>query len=71
MTLWLLAVSLLLSACSTVVSSGCPRLVEYTEAEQARAANELLQLPDDAVLGKMIADYGVVRAETRVCREGV
>lgn len=63
----LVIASLLLSACTTVPSDVCPTLVPYSPADQARAADELVALPDQSVIARMIADYGVTRAEIRAC----
>jgi len=58
----------LLSACATVVSDTCPTLFDYSEAEQARAADELDALPEGSVIARLVGDYGVVRNEIRACR---
>lgn len=57
-----------LSACATVVSDTCPTLFDYSNAEQARAAEELDALPEDSALARLVGDYGVVRNEIRACR---
>ena len=57
-----------LSACATVVSDTCPTLFDYSETEQARAADELDVLPEGSALAVLIGDYGVVRNEIRACR---
>ena len=50
------------------VSDACPRLHSYTDAERVEAADTLATLPAGGIIPRMIADYGVVRNETRVCR---
>ena len=57
-----------LSACATVVSDTCPTLFDYSEAEQARAADELDALPEGSALERLVGDYGVVRNEIRACK---
>lgn len=62
----------LLSGCATGSSEprvgACPPVVEYSRAEQAQAAVEVEALPEGAVLVGMLADYAVLRAQTRACR---
>lgn len=66
--LTLIALSLApLSGCVTA-SSNCPALVNYTQAEQSKAADELEALPSGSVLARMIGDYGATRNEIRACR---
>ncbi|WRH63794.1 MAG: hypothetical protein RSE12_05500 [Fuscovulum sp.] len=48
--------------------SPCPPVVEYTGAEQARAANEVEALPEGAVIARMLGDYAVLRDQARVCQ---
>tara|TARA_A100001391_G_scaffold169112_1_gene129855 strand:+ start:380 stop:517 length:138 start_codon:yes stop_codon:yes gene_type:complete len=43
-------------------------IVEYSPDFQARLADELAALPDNAALGQAMIDYGRVRAELRACR---
>lgn len=60
-----------LSACATVGSDArapCPPLVEYTSAEQERAADEVGALPEGAVIVRMLSDYAVLRDQARACR---
>lgn len=65
----LLIATALLSACAaTDFDPACPRLITYSEGQQAQAADELLGLSDGSVVADMIGDYGVVRNEIRVCR---
>ncbi|KPP86938.1 MAG: hypothetical protein HLUCCO07_16720 [Rhodobacteraceae bacterium HLUCCO07] len=61
-----------LSACATGGSdhSGqvCPPVVEYSAADQALAATEVMMLPEGAVVVRMLSDYTVLRDQTRACR---
>jgi hypothetical protein len=57
----------LLTACVTPTSDVCPTLFVYSAARQAIAADELAALPEPSTLAEMIADYGVVREQIRVC----
>ena len=62
----------LLSGCATVGSetdivTACPPVVEYSREFQARAAEELGILPDGSAIAEMLADYGVMRDQARVC----
>lgn len=43
-------------------------MVEHSQAEQARVAEELVAVPDGAVISEWLADYAVLRAQARVCR---
>ena len=45
----------------------CPPVVEYSPAEQARAAEEVAALPDGAVIVGWLADYAVLRDQVRGC----
>ncbi len=62
-----------LSACATVVSETrppCPPVVDYSAADQARAANEVdALLPEGAMVLRMLSDYAVLRDQARVCTE--
>ena len=46
----------------------CPPVVEYSAADQARAADEIEALPEGAVIVRMLSDYAVLRDQTRACR---
>ncbi|GHC33445.1 hypothetical protein GCM10007291_38130 [Gemmobacter nanjingensis] len=68
----LLIAMLWLTGCEMVGSdtqSPCPPVVEYTGAEQARAANEVEALPEGAVIARMLGDYAVLRDQARVCQK--
>lgn len=63
-TLWL-------TGCATGGSdtrTPCPPVVDYTNAEQARAADEVAALPEGAVIVQMLSDYAVLRYQARACR---
>ncbi|WP_336244480.1 hypothetical protein [Roseovarius autotrophicus] len=46
----------------------CPPVVEYSTADQARAAEEVETLPEGAVVAAMLSDYAVLRDQARACR---
>jgi hypothetical protein len=45
----------------------CPPVVDYTAADQARAADEVEALPEGAIVVRMLSDYAVLRDQARVC----
>jgi hypothetical protein len=47
----------------------CPAPLEYSPEFQAKAADELDQLPPGSAIGQMIVDYGQERAALRACRK--
>ena len=59
----------LLTACalgtSGPVVAVCPPVVEYSPEFQARAADELVLLPDGAAIFEMLGDYAVMREQAR------
>ena len=55
------------SSCAAGISDSCPPVVPYDPATQAKAADELKALPVGSVLGRMMVDYGIMRAEARAC----
>ncbi len=60
-----------LSACATAGSethAPCPPVVEYSSADQARAADEVEALQEGAVIIRMLGDYAVLRDQARACR---
>ena len=62
---------LLLTGCAMGGSdtrAPCPPVVEYTSAEQARAADEVGALPEGAVIVRMLSDYAVLRDQAWACR---
>ncbi|WP_332838508.1 hypothetical protein [Rhodobacter amnigenus] len=67
-----LAIAMLwLTGCATVGSNTralCLPVVDYTTAEQARAADEVEALPEGAVIVQMLVDYAVLRDQARACR---
>ena len=66
----LMIAMLSLSGCATESSDNapCPPVVEYSTAEQTRAAAEVEALPESAVLVRMMSDYAVLRDQARSCR---
>lgn len=46
----------------------CPPVVEYSTSNQARAADEVEELPEGAVIIRMLGDYAVLRDQARACR---
>ena len=64
MTLWL-------TGCAMGGSEArvpCPPVVDYSSADQARAADEVEGLPKGAVIIRMLGDYAVLRDQARACR---
>jgi hypothetical protein len=45
----------------------CPLVVEYSQAEQAQAAGEVVSLPQNAVIIGWLNDYSVMREQAREC----
>jgi len=68
----LAAATISLTACAGVGSetapSACPPVVEYSRAEQARVAEEVAGLPEEAVIVSWLADYAVLREQVRACQ---
>ena len=60
----------LLAGCATARSDGggCPPVPEYGREFLARAVGELEQLQAGSAIEQMLADYGVMREQVRVCR---
>lgn len=63
LTIWL-------SGCATggtdlSVVGVCPPVVEYSREFQALAADELAMLPKDSAIAEMMADYLVMREQSR------
>jgi hypothetical protein len=64
-------VMLWLTGCATAGSDArtpCPPVVDYTAADQARAAEEVDSLPEGTVIVQMLSDYAVLRDQARACR---
>lgn len=61
--------SLALAACTpTTVKLVCPPIVEYSAADQARAADELEAMPAGSIIReRFMPDYGQLRAQIRAC----
>jgi hypothetical protein len=45
-----------------------PAVVEYFTSDQARAADEVEELPEGAGIVFMLGDYAVLRDQARACR---
>ena len=60
----------LLTACGTARSDGmgCPPVSAYSREFLARAVGEMEQLPAGSAIEQMLADYGVMREQARVCK---
>jgi len=43
-------------------------VVDYTATDQALAADEVEELPEGAVIIRMLSDYAVMRDQARACR---
>jgi hypothetical protein len=59
-----------LSACAKANSDAkapCLPIVEYSAADQARAAAEVDMLPEATMVVRMLSDYAVLRDQARVC----
>ncbi|WP_297780644.1 hypothetical protein [uncultured Roseovarius sp.] len=64
----LLIAMLWLSACATAgsdVHAPCPPAVEYSHAEQVKAADEIMALPADSVMVGWLSEYAVMRDQSR------
>ena len=60
-----------LSACAMAGSDAnvpCPPVVEYSAANQTRAAAEIEALPEGAVVVGMLSDYATLRDQALACR---
>ena len=68
----LAAATIFLTACAGASSGtphrACPPVVEYSQVEQARVAEEVAALSEGAVIAEWLADYAVLRAQTRACQ---
>ncbi|HJT08686.1 MAG TPA: hypothetical protein VJ747_17275 [Stellaceae bacterium] len=58
----------LLIGCATSGSDSCPPVPEYGQAFRAAAVAELWLLPPDSAIERMLADYAVMRMQSRACR---
>lgn len=60
-----------LTACAGVNSdtapSACPPIVDYSQAEQMRVAEEVAALPEGALIPGWLANYAVLREQARAC----
>ena len=70
----LAAAKIFLTACATAGSdappSACAPVVAYSQAEQARVAEEVATLPEGALIVGWLADHAVLRDQARVCATG-
>jgi len=60
-----------LTACAMAGSdprAPCPPVVDYSAADQTRAATEIEALPEGAVMIQMMSDYAVLRDQARACQ---
>lgn len=64
-----LTAAALLSGCATA-DFECPIPKEYSAEVQGQAADELEALPEGSLVAELVADYGVLRAQSRACRGG-
>jgi hypothetical protein len=67
----LLIAMLWLTGCATGGSDArapCPPIVDYTAAEQVRAADEVEALPESAAIVRMLGDYAALRDQVRACQ---
>lgn len=65
----LVGVMLLLGGCATGSSDACPPIVEYGKEQLEEAAKAVEALPEGSPLVEMLADYAVLRAQVRACKE--
>ncbi len=66
----LLIVTLWLTGCAMGGSdtrAPCPPVVDYTAADQAKAADEVEALSEGAVV-RLLSDYAVLRDQAQACR---
>lgn len=64
---------ILLTGCAAAVSKPvivCPPVVEYDAEFLNRAADEVDSLPAQSAIEAMLADYSVMREQSRSCRMG-
>ncbi|MBE0455595.1 MAG: hypothetical protein IBX58_18335 [Roseovarius sp.] len=68
----LAAATIFLTACaggsSDAPPNACSPVVEYSQAEQARIADEVAALQEGALIVSWLADYAVLRDQARACR---
>ena len=68
----LAAATIFLTGCAWVISDAppgaCPPVVEYSQAAQARVAEEVDALPEGALIPGWLADYTVLRDQAKACR---
>jgi len=47
--------------------AACPPVVEYSQAEQTRVAEEIAAIPENVAIIGWLADYAVMRDQARAC----
>ena len=60
-----------LTACAmgnSEAKAPCPPVVEYSGADQERAADEVDKLHEGEMVVRMLSDYAVLRDQARACR---
>jgi hypothetical protein len=58
-----------LASCGTASSDDtCPPVAQYDRATEVRAAQDMASLPADSPLIRMMEDYSVMRAQSRLCK---
>lgn len=65
-TIALAMMASLFAACAPANSS-CPPVAAYDRGTLAQAAAEIEQLGPNSATARLIADYGVLRAQVRAC----
>jgi len=53
---------------SSEAQAPCPPVVDYSQVEQARAADEVDALAEGAMIVRMLSDFAVLRDQARACR---
>lgn len=67
MSLGLILLTMFCASCARKSSNTCPYPIAYSDDDMLQAADELGTLPRTAVLFRMMADYGRLRAKLREC----
>jgi hypothetical protein len=66
-----MAATIFLNACAMAGSdappSACPPVVDYSRPKQARLADEVARLPEDALIIDWLSDYAVLRDQAKAC----
>jgi len=56
------------AAAGSDLRAPCPPVVEYSQAEQERAAGEVAEMPEADMVVRLLSDYAVLRDQVTVCR---